>query len=69
MRYFSQKKAWSDSVTASLWFKDVFLPFIDESTQGPVLLIMDNHGSHAFDDPRGRVKVFASQHHLQEATT
>ena len=47
--YFSQRNAWSDSVTYGLWFGEVFLPFVHQHNSKKVGLIMDNCGPHATD--------------------
>ena len=58
LKYFSQTNAWSDSRVFGLWWKEVLLPWVRSVTSKPVLLIMDNHSSHAnLVDPRGQVTV------------
>ena len=48
--YFNQRRAWSDTATMAKWWRDVFLPFVRlHLAMRPVLLIMDNCGSHASD--------------------
>jgi hypothetical protein len=49
--YFNQRRAWSDTATMAKWWRDVFLPFVRlHLAMRPVLLIMDNCGSHASDE-------------------
>lgn len=58
--YFSQANAWSDLRVSALWWNTVLLPHVRSTTSKPVLLIMDNHSSHAdLVDPRGQVKILA----------
>ncbi len=56
MKYFSQKKAWSDS-TGLLKRWNNFLLHIRRRTIKPVLLILDNCGPHGTElkDPQGQV--------------
>jgi hypothetical protein len=58
MKYYSQKKAWSDSTVFLKWWND-FLLLICRRTIKPVLLILDNCGPHGTElkDPQGQVKV------------
>lgn len=39
VKYFAQKKAWSDPRVFQRWWMEVFLPFINEKTSGQVLLL------------------------------
>lgn len=56
--YFSQKNAWSDSRVFKQWWTKVFLPHVRSVTSQKVLLIMDNHSSHAdLVDPREQVTI------------
>lgn len=56
--YFGQSNAWSDARVFGLWWEEVLLPWVRSATSKPVLLIMDNHSSHAnLVDPRGQVTV------------
>lgn len=58
VKYFSQSNAWSDARVFGLWWEEVLLPWVRSITSKPVLLIMDNHSSHAnLVDPRGQVTV------------
>jgi hypothetical protein len=62
VKYFNQAKAWSDSktftLTFTLWYTEVFLPFVRRFTSRKVLLIMDNCSSHtSLEDPKGQVTV------------
>ena len=47
--YFTQRKAWSKSVTFKKWFYNYFFPFIRQRTSQPVILLMDNCGPHGTD--------------------
>ena len=48
----------ADSLVFGLWWKEVLLPSVRSVTSKPVLLIMDNHSSHAnLVEPRGQVTV------------
>lgn len=56
--YFSQKNAWSDARVFKQWWLKVFLPHVRSVTSKKVLLIMDNHSSHAdLVDPREQVTI------------
>jgi hypothetical protein len=58
LKYFSQSNAWSDARVFGEWWKEVLLPWVRSVTSKPVLLIMDNHSSHAnLVDPRGQVTI------------
>lgn len=58
IKYFSQKNAWSDTRVFKLWWSEVFLPHVRSVTSEKVLLIMDNHSSHAdLVDPKEQVKI------------
>ncbi|CAB1100091.1 unnamed protein product [Ectocarpus sp. CCAP 1310/34] len=58
IEYFSQKNAWSDARVFKLWWLQVFLPHVRSVTSEKVILIMDNHGSHAdLVDPKEQVKI------------
>ena len=55
--YLQHARAWSDTRTFGLWFK-TFLLFVRRITSKPVLILMDNHSSHAsLEDPRGQIKA------------
>lgn len=58
--YFSQKNAWSDTITFRRWFMDVFIPFVRRFTSKKVALVMDNCGPHGSDlnDPREQIQIF-----------
>ncbi len=58
MKYFSQRSAWSDTVTFKKWWK-FFLRHIRMRTGKKVLLILDNCGPHGEEliDPTGQVTV------------
>jgi hypothetical protein len=58
MKYYSQKKAWSDSTVLLKW-QNNFLLHIRRRTIKPILLILDNCGPHGTElkDPQGQVKV------------
>ncbi|PXF48393.1 Jerky protein-like [Gracilariopsis chorda] len=60
VNYFSQKNAWSDSVTYRRWFLEVFMPYVRRYTSKKVALVMDNCGPHATDvlDVSGQVTIF-----------
>ena len=57
--YFSQRNAWSDTVTFKKCFTTVFLPFIRNVTSEPVALVMENCGPHGTDrsDHREQVEI------------
>jgi hypothetical protein len=59
LKYFVQKKGWSDTATFTKWVKEVFLPHIRAKTDKKVLLIMDNSGPHgaASKDDQGQVEL------------
>ncbi|CAB1107275.1 unnamed protein product [Ectocarpus sp. CCAP 1310/34] len=71
IKYFSQKNAWSDARVFNLWWSQVFLlfdnwvtriidhlPHVRSVTSEKVLLIMDNHSSHAdLVDTKEQVKI------------
>lgn len=58
LKYFSQSNAWSDARVFAEWWNEVLLPWVRSVTSKPVLLIMDNHSSHAnLVDPRGQVTI------------
>lgn len=61
IKYFHQKKAWSDGPTFVAWFKEVFLPHIRRRTNKKVLLILDNCGPHGTEieqlDNRKQIKI------------
>ena len=58
LRYFSQRRAWSDTVTFKKWWR-WFLEHIRRRTTKKVLLILDNCGPHGNEliDPNGQVQV------------
>jgi hypothetical protein len=58
MKYYSQKKAWSNSTVFLKWWNN-FLLRICRRTIKPVFLILDNSGPHGTElkDPQGQVKV------------
>eukprot|EP00984_Skeletonema_dohrnii_P031549 scaffold24154_cov78-Skeletonema_dohrnii-CCMP3373.AAC.1 len=58
LKYYSQARAWSDTVTFHKWWRD-FLNHIRRKTTKKVLLILDNCGPHGAEliDPRGQVTV------------
>ena len=57
--YFSQRNAWSDSVTFKKWFYNLFIPFVRRQTSKPVALLMDNCGPHGTDivDHTGQIQI------------
>jgi len=59
VHYYSQERAWSDTMTMQKWFTDLFLPFIRKQTSHPVALVLDNASSHSKElfDPKGQVSV------------
>ncbi|CAB1101671.1 unnamed protein product [Ectocarpus sp. CCAP 1310/34] len=58
IKYFSQKNAWSVARVFKLWWSQVFLPHVRSVTSEKVLLIMDNHSSHAdLVDPKEQLKI------------
>ena len=49
--YFSQKKAWMDTMIFKKWFHDVFVPYVrkfcrDNDIECKILLILDNAPAH-----------------------
>ena len=58
MKYFNQKKAWSDTKTYKKWFRK-FCNHVAALTSAKILLLADNCGPHGTDvsDPTGQVKV------------
>ena len=55
--YLNQTRAWSDTRMFVLWFRS-FLCYVRKITSKPVLLLMDNHSSHASrEDPNNQMKV------------
>jgi len=61
MAYFSQERAWSDTMTMQQWFSYLFIPSIRKRTSQQVALILDNASSHGKElfDPKGQIKVYA----------
>jgi len=59
VHYYSQERAWSDTMTMQKWFTDLLLPFIRKQTSHPVALVLDNASSHSKElfDPKGQVSV------------
>lgn len=58
VEYFSQKNAWSDVSVFQQWWSKVFLPHVRSVTSKKVVLVMDNHGSHAnLVDSREQVTI------------
>ena len=58
LKYYNQKKAWSDTKAYKKWFRS-FCNHVAARTTSKVLLLADNCGPHGTDvtDPTGQVKV------------
>ena len=58
IKYFNQKKAWSDTATFMKWW-DFFRDYISKRTTKQVILLMDNCGPHGAElsDPTGQIIV------------
>ena len=55
--YFNQENAWSDSITFTKWYYEVFLVFVHRTKSDRVVLLMDNCGPHGSDLCDSRMQV------------
>ena len=57
--YYSQSNAWIDEKIFKHWFRNYFVPHVQQRTGEPVILIVDNCGGHDSELKCGNVSILS----------